>query len=71
VVKFAKVLQLSSTDSETLMREMNQRKMIFLVTNCPSATDAYEMHSVTTDFFKEMIKKNSNLKLIFITDEEV
>ncbi len=29
------------------------------------------MHYVTTDFFEEMITKNSNLKLIFITDEEV
>ena len=68
VAKFSKELQLSSTNSETLAREMNKRKMLVVITNCPFILTENDLHSVTTDFFKEMITKNNNLQLILITE---
>ena len=64
VKTFSKEFRLHATDSETLIREIDQRKMLVVVTNCHKSA-----HVIHSDLFKEMVSKNTYLKLILITDE--
>jgi hypothetical protein len=69
--KFSSDLKLGhpSPNLETLIQDIEQRKMLILVTNCEIIKPSHDMHKETCDFFKKMINKTNDLKLILITED--
>ena len=64
VKTFSKEFRLHATDSETLIREKEQHKMLVSVTNCHTSAQV-----MLSDLLKEIISKKYYLKLILIADE--
>jgi hypothetical protein len=69
VRKLSEELSLTLTTNPTaLIKEIGQRNMLIVVINCETVNPNHKLYEFTASFFKEMILKNSNLKLILITE---
>ena len=65
MVKLSEELKLNFTNSNSLIREISDKKILFVIKGIPfSGEDMY----CVCELFTKMIEKNTNLKLIFITD---
>ena len=57
-----------TTNPKALIKEMEQRNMLIVITNCETVNPNHKLCKETASFFQEMILKNGNLKLILITE---
>ncbi len=71
IFKFCSDLKLAhpSPNLETLIEDIEKRKMLIIATNCEIIKAKHELHKATCDFFEKMIKKTNYLKIILITEE--
>ena len=69
VRKISEELGLTSTaNPKDMIKEMGQRNMLIVITNCETVNPNHKLCEETASFFQEMILKNGNLKLILITE---
>jgi hypothetical protein len=71
IFKFSTDLKLAhpSPNLETLIEDIEKRKMLIIVINCEIILEKNELNKAACDFFKTIIKKTDFLKIILITEE--
>lgn len=71
IFKFSLDLKLAhpSPNLETLIEDIEKRKMLIVVINCEIILAKNKLNEVTCDFFEKIIKKTNFLKIILITEE--